>query len=138
MEEKEVLVRAHKFPKPPPFSARELWPIQGMAHTRITHELVQKSLFCQSPTKTLRPDKLNFKAIKLVWSWDLDRITAIVKNTIKLYHHSKSWKRAQSILLEKNNKRDKSLVKSYRAISLLNCMGKLLEKVVAEELSLFC
>lgn len=30
-----------------------------------------------------------------------------------------------------------TLVKSYRVISLLNCMGKVLEKVVAEQLSHF-
>lgn len=41
-------------------------------------------------------------------------------------------------MLEKNNKRDKSLVKSYRVISLLNYISKLLEKVVVEELALFC
>ena len=40
--------------------------------------------------------------------------------------------------MEKGNKRDKSLVKSYRVISLLNCMRKLVEKVVAEEPSQFC
>lgn len=30
-----------------------------------------------------------------------------------------------------------TLVKSYRVISLLNCMGKVLEKVIAEQLSYF-
>ena len=138
MEEKEALVRAHAFPKSPPFSARELRPIQGIAHSQITHELIEKSLFCQSPTKAPGPDKLNFKAIRLAWSWDPGQITAIIQNAVRLHYHPKSWKQAQGILLEKNNKRDKSLVKSYRVISLLNCMGKLLEKVVAEELSLFC
>ena len=40
--------------------------------------------------------------------------------------------------MKRGNKRDKSLVKSYRVISLLNCMEKLVEKVVAQELSQFC
>ncbi len=30
------------------------------------------------------------------------------------------------------------MVKSYRVISLLNCLGKVVEKVVAEQLSHFC
>ncbi len=40
--------------------------------------------------------------------------------------------------MEKSNKRDHTLVKSYRVISLLNCLGKVVEKLVAEKLSLFC
>lgn len=44
-----------------------------------------------------------------------------------------SW----STVRERGN-RDFTLVKSYRVISLLNCMGKILEKVVAERLSQFC
>ena len=40
-------------------------------------------------------------------------------------------------LLKNGNKRDKSLVKSYSIISLLNCTGKLVEKVVIEKLSRF-
>ena len=42
------------------------------------------------------------------------------------------------MLLEKPNKRDRTLVKSYRVISILNCLGKLVEKVVAEQLAKFC
>ena len=40
--------------------------------------------------------------------------------------------------LEKGGKRDFGLVRSYRVISLLNCMGKVVEKVVAQELSQYC
>lgn len=40
--------------------------------------------------------------------------------------------------MEKPNKRDRTLVKSYRVISLLNCLGKVVKKLVAEKLSQFC
>ena len=40
--------------------------------------------------------------------------------------------------MEKPNKRDRTLVKSYRVISLLNCLGKVVEKLVAQKLSQFC
>lgn len=42
------------------------------------------------------------------------------------------------ILLEKGGKRDFGLVRSYRVISLLNCVGKEVEKVVADQLSHYC
>lgn len=44
----------------------------------------------------------------------------------------------KKVLLEKPNKRDCALVKSYQVISLLNCLGKVIEKVVAEQLLQFC
>ena len=64
-------------------------------------------------------------------------MTQIVQQVIRLGYHPQEWKRACGILLEKRRKRDLTLVKSYRVISLLNCMGKLVEKVVAEQLSQF-
>lgn len=40
--------------------------------------------------------------------------------------------------MEKLKKRDRTLVKSYRVISLLSCLGKVVEKLVGEKLSQFC
>lgn len=40
--------------------------------------------------------------------------------------------------MEKPNKRNCTLVKSYWVISLLNCPGKVVEKLAAEQLSKFC
>ena len=40
--------------------------------------------------------------------------------------------------MEKPNKRDRTLVKSYRVISLLNYFGKVVEKFIVEQLSQFC
>jgi Reverse transcriptase (RNA-dependent DNA polymerase) len=41
-------------------------------------------------------------------------------------------------LLKKPNKSDYSIPKSYRVISLLNCLGKVVEKIAATALSNFC
>lgn len=62
-------------------------------------------------------------------------MTNIVRHTIRLGYHPQEWKKARGILLQKGGKRDIGLVRSYRVISLLNCMGKVIEKVVAEQLS---
>ena len=94
MHAKEALVRAYVFPKPPIFLDREVRPAQGCAHTQITSKLVEKALFCQSTTKAPGPDKFNFKAITLPWSWEPERIIAILRNAIRLHYHPTSWKRA--------------------------------------------
>lgn len=44
----------------------------------------------------------------------------------------------KSVSMEKLNKRDYTLVKSYWVISLLNCFGKVVEKLVPIQLSKFC
>ena len=64
-------------------------------------------------------------------------MTQMVQQAIRLGYHPREWKRARGILHEKGGKQDLTLVKSYRVISLLNCMGKLVEKVIAEQLSQF-
>jgi hypothetical protein len=53
-------------------------------------------------------------------------------------YHLKQWREAIGVILRKENtekKRDYSLPKSYRVISLLNCLGKVAEKVIATRLS---
>ena len=68
MHAKEALVRAHAFPKPPIFPGREVKPARGLMYTQITSKLVEKALLCQSINKAPGPDKLNFRAIRLLWS----------------------------------------------------------------------
>lgn len=66
MYAKEVLVRAHAFPKPPMFLRCKIRTAQGSAHTEITIKLVEKALFYQSITKAPGPDKFNFQVIRLL------------------------------------------------------------------------
>ena len=64
----------------------------------------------------------------MIWDWEAKQITQTVQQAIQLRHHPQEWKRARGVLLEKVGKRDLTLVKSYRVISFLNCMCKLVEK----------
>ena len=44
-------------------------------------------------------------------------------------YHPASWKEAIGIILPKIGKPDYSTPKAYRVIALLNCLGKVLEKL---------
>ncbi len=55
MHAKEALVRAHAFPKPPMFPGREIRPAQGLGHTWITVELVEKHYSANLLPKHLAP-----------------------------------------------------------------------------------
>lgn len=48
------------------------------------------------------------------------------------------WKVAKGILLRKPNKLDYTAVKAYRVISLLNCLGKVVEKIAADAIAHHC
>lgn len=104
----------------------------------VTKEIIYKALITQSTSKAPRPDKIDFWILPMIWERDSKRLLAIVQQSVRLGYQPKRWKRARGILLEKVGKRDWSLVKSYRVISLLNCLGKVVEKVVAGLLSEYC
>jgi ribonuclease HI len=50
-------------------------------------------------------------------------------------HHPRQWKVGIGIILAKPNKEDYTIPKAYRIIALLNCLGKVLEKILATRLS---
>ena len=138
MMAKEALVRKSAFPKPPSDSRSDPRIEPGIAHATITKDIISHALFSQSATKAPGPNKINFQILRMIWSWDKSAITRLVQHSIRLGYHPKEWKKARGVLLEKAGKRDFGLVRSYRVISLLNCMGKVIEKVVAEQLSQYC
>ena len=50
-------------------------------------------------------------------------------------YHPKIWKQATGFILKKPSKPNYSLPKAYRVISLLNCLGKVSERILAQRLS---
>lgn len=84
------------------------------------------------------PNLHNFFILRLLWDWDVDRITLLAIQALRLQYHPKNWRYASEVLIEKPNKRDRTLIKSYRVISLLNYLGKVVKKLVVEQLSQFC
>ena len=138
MKAKKALVRKSAFPSPPTIFHDEPVVMPGVAHQTVTEDVINKGLMTQSTSKVLGPDKFNFRILRMVWEWDSQRLITMVQHSIRLGHQPKRWKKARGILLEKGGKRDLSLVKSYRVISLLNCLGKVVEKVIAGLLSQFC
>jgi hypothetical protein len=59
----------------------------------------------------------------------------LTQAAIGMGRHPSVWKRASGVLIHKPGKDDYTQLKAYRSISLLSCMGKVDEKVVAELLS---
>ena len=135
--EKEALIREVMFP-PTPGEGQETDVAHGTWHTQVDEERVKQALFHQAVQKAPGIDKLNFRALRLLWEWDSPRIVALARQCFRLGIHPQAWKTARGILLRKPDKPNYTLVKAYRVISLLNCLGKVVEKIAAEAISHHC
>ena len=137
INEKEALIRETAFP-PAPGDNDAIEIPHGTWHTQIDEDTVKKALFHQAVQKAPGIDRLNFRALRLLWEWDNVRIVALARQCFRLGIHPRAWKTAKGILLRKPNKPDYTLVKAYRVISLLNCLGKVVEKIAAEAIADHC
>jgi len=131
---KEKMLREESFPLNDGDQYYKL-PPAGQAQECITEQSVERALFPQSVKKALGSDKLSFGAILLLWKWNRRRIVGLTKAAVGTGGHPAVWKRASWVVICKPAKEDYTKLKLYRTISLLNSMGKVVEKVVAELLS---
>jgi hypothetical protein len=70
--------------------------------------------------------------LKWAWKADPERMVNLITACLKAGHHPCLWKEAIVSMIPKPNRADYTLAKNFRPISLLECLGKLLEKVVAQ------
>jgi len=129
--EKEEMLRRESFPPNDDDQYYEL-PPTGSAHTPVTEQAVERALFSQSGEKATGPDKLCFGAIRLLWKWDKERIVRLTKADIRTGRHPSVWKRASGVVISKPGTDDFTQLKAYRSISLLSCVGTVVERVVTE------
>ncbi|GAB7336400.1 hypothetical protein MBLNU13_g09118t2 [Cladosporium sp. NU13] len=99
---------------------------------------VSEALFTQAVKKAPGVDGIGFRALRLLWQWAEDRIVSLVQGCIRIGYHLCTWKTAKGILLRKQGKPAYTAAKAYRVISLLSCLGKVVEKVVATWITNFC
>ena len=131
-EEKEALFREQAFPQAPETDVELELPGPGDAHKLVTETIVYNALFGQAVEKAPGTDLLNFRAIRLLWRLDQARIITLVRQCLRLGIHPGVWKTAKGILLKKPGKSSYTVAKAYRVISLLKCLGKVVEKLVAD------
>ena len=79
-------------------------------------------------------DGIRYSIIKRLPDKYLQQIAKVFSSCIKLGYFPDRWKNAKTILIPKPGK-DSREAKNYRPISLLSCIGKLLERLIARRLS---
>ena len=81
------------------------------------------------------PDLITQEIIIQAYSAIPDIFFSVYSILLNKGYHPKCWKQATGFILKKPNKPDYSQPKSYRVISLLNCLGKVSERILAKRLS---
>ncbi len=80
-------------------------------------------------------DEITVSLLRLAWPSLAGRLTALCQAALRLGHHPQPFRSADVVFIPKPGKRDRSLPKAYRPISLLRTIGKGIERLVAKRLS---
>lgn len=138
MKAKKAFLSQLTFSKPVTSLLTKPIIISRIAYKEVTKEKVYFVLVTQTIVKVLRPNKINFQIFYIIWNQDKKWMISIVQQAICLGYHLKKRKKARNILFEKGRKRDFSLVRLYWVIYLLNCIGKVIEKIVVNQVLQYC
>jgi len=105
--------------------------------TAITHTEVDEAITSVSANTAPGPSQISYQAVK--WAWQNPTcklyIEALMRRCLETGYHPKAWRKAVAVVLRKPNKPDYSNPRAYRLITLLECFGKILEKIVARRLT---
>jgi ribonuclease HI len=78
---------------------------------------------------------MSYTVIKMLFQWDPERICNLTAACIRQGYHPKAWRTARGVVIPKPGKPDYSQARAHRVISLLNTMGKLVERTAAHLIS---
>ena len=90
---------------------------------------------CRAKSTASGIDEVPVSLIRLAWPIIGEQITTLYQRCAELGIHPKAFKQAEVLILLKTRPRDRSLAKSYRPIALLSCLGKGLERLIAQRMN---
>jgi Reverse transcriptase (RNA-dependent DNA polymerase) len=131
---------SQRFFNPQPTRVPETFPdnpphAETRPHAPVTITEIADALGPTSNNSTPGPSGHNYKLVKWAFAASPERFQALFEACLQAGHHPRSWKLATIAVVPKPSKEDYSLPKCYRPVALLECLGKLLEKVVAKRLT---
>ena len=88
-----------------------------------------------SYSKAPGPDGLGFEPLKIAYAAIPEYFHSLFEVLIRAGYHPNIWQEATIVIIKKAGKPDYSAPKAYRPISLLNCLGKISEKIIATRLA---
>ncbi|APA14489.1 hypothetical protein SS1G_06411 [Sclerotinia sclerotiorum 1980 UF-70] len=130
--------RSTLFP-PPPFTPPPNWESYKQSKKWEWPDLTESELLnaCSAKIKgkTPGPDGITQDIIIQAYKAIPKAFFTLFSHLINLGYHPSCWKQATGAILKKPSKPDYSAPKAYRVIALLNCLGKISERILAQRLS---
>lgn len=123
--------------KKPPQSEAVNWhdyTEQEWEWPEVNKDEIKQAIFSSSTKKAAGPDKISFLILQKAFNTIENRFVKLYSNLISYGYHPICWREAIGAILKKSN-RKATLPKSYRVISLLNCLAKIAEKIIATRLA---
>ncbi len=136
-QDKSKMFLKAMFPPPSESAATPLKPDNSdtIAWKTTTFEEVEQAIKSSSLRKAPGPDRLSFLILQQAFQAIPELFFAIFAKLLDNGYHPTCWRQATGVILRKEGKPDYSALKAYRIIMLLNCLGKISEKIIATRLS---
>ncbi len=115
---------------PPMTGASSKWP-------KLTEPELNSAIAELPSKKAPGPDGITGKILKQAWKNDKFKrlLKALMTGCVDLGYHPREWRVGKVITLRKPGKKDYNNPRSYRPITLLNTISKLLERIIQKRLS---
>ena len=141
-EEKCEALRKELYQPPPPLE-HEFSPDistrrdSDLPFTDVTSDEVRDAIFMSKNNSAPGHSQITYQVLKWAWSNPNGQkhILSLMQKCLRNGYHPKSWRKAIAIALRKPNKPDYSNPRAYRLITLLECLAKVLERIVAKRLT---
>ena len=143
-QEKCNIFRTTLFPKPPEVNNslvntsldfKDYNPKLGWEWPTLSRVELCNACSIKIKGKSPGPDLITQEIIIRAYSTIPDIFFIVFSLLINSGYHPKVWKQATGFILKKPKKPDYTIPKAYRVISLLNCLGKISERILARRLS---
>ncbi len=113
----------------------ELLSNESIQWLRVIEEKIKHAINFSALRKALESDDMSFIIIQRAYKSVLKIFNLVYSDLIENDYYSKIWCKGTRIILKKSDKSNYSISKTYRIITLLNCLDKVAEKIIAVQLS---
>lgn len=108
------------------------WPIPFSQD--VTPEEVRDAMLRTGNTSP-GADNITVKLLQACWPTIGSHVCRLYQACLSAGHHPKPFRKAEVVMIPRPGKRDLTLARSWRPISLLSCLGKGLERLIARRLA---
>ncbi|KAL4101177.1 hypothetical protein QTP88_021197 [Uroleucon formosanum] len=106
----------------------------GRVRPEVTEAEVKRAVWRMAPNKASGLDGITAGVLRKAWGVIGTPLTSVLAECLRKSEFPDCWKTAEVVVIKKGEDRDPGLPKSYRPVSLLSALSKVLERLVVDRL----